>query len=511
MYSFTAGTGSTLITSADGNYNKDITGPVDIKGLNDEKILISKPGFSLTMALDEIEDIGGDAPAGTVTEVIAQLRTVFPNAGTTAKTTVQQIIDYSAILHYDLTNPANYTTAGGKLLTVVDLSGQGNNATYTGGAVDFYANGGPNNKPYASKLYPNAGLVKTSPLTIYAIVKTPTLNHGTAIYTYDTAGGGYGLSINKSGSRPYRPFLRIYTGVTPYYFDTVNGSNAQVRTDWQLIKIQLVDSTHCSIESNDEITQTIFGAPAGASISTTIAKVETLCNELIIFNDRIDAATDLEIRKLLIAKHKIVSPDKMMFAFGDSHTNHVMSGTNPGDGFGSYIQRMNDLTGFKIYNFAGNGSVVNINSYPQTITLNLTDYSLKYGKEKFKNMWVQFQYGTNDSAVLPSGTPTMTIARKKAAYKACIQSFIDAGFTKSKLIICTPPYSTGAYVLGNLASIRTMVQEIATEMGITLCDFYGAMVTAGLNCGTVTGGDNIHGDNAIHLCLYNTLVAITGT
>ena len=80
MFFFTPGNSSCVIVG-DDNYYKDITGPVDIKKISADQILISKPGFSLQVNTADIDDINGDSPAGTTEEIISQLRAVFPNAG----------------------------------------------------------------------------------------------------------------------------------------------------------------------------------------------------------------------------------------------------------------------------------------------------------------------------------------------------------------------------------------------------------------------------------------------
>lgn len=106
LYTFTPGDGSCLITSDDGTYNKDITGPMDIKKLSDNKILLSKPGFSLIISVtDEIGAIDGAAAAGTIAGVIAQLRAVFPNAGAA---TVPGLDEYSRLFKNHYVTPQNY-------------------------------------------------------------------------------------------------------------------------------------------------------------------------------------------------------------------------------------------------------------------------------------------------------------------------------------------------------------------------------------------------------------------
>jgi lysophospholipase L1-like esterase len=75
----------------------------------------------------------------------------------------------------------------------------------------------------------------------------------------------------------------------------------------------------------------------------------------------------------------------------------------------------------------------------------------------------------------------------------------------------TPPYSTGGYVAGNLATVRTLITEIKNELGANLIDWSQLMIDAGLDAATLVGGDGIHVNDACHLLVYNALVGITGT
>lgn len=95
-----------------------------------------------------------------------------------------------------------------------------------------------------------------------------------------------------------------------------------------------------------------------------------------------------------------------------------------------------------------------------------------------------------------------------AYYKEYINSFLSVGFSPAKIILVTPPYSTNAYVGTKLAEIQADIQQICTDLGLTLCDWYQAMVTAGQDINTVVGGDLIHGDDAVHTTLLNTLTPL---
>jgi hypothetical protein len=107
------------------------------------------------------------------------------------------------------------------------------------------------------------------------------------------------------------------------------------------------------------------------------------------------------------------------------------------------------------------------------------------------------QYGTNDGT--SPNNPVWV-----AAYKTYIQHLIDLGVPASRIILCSPPYSTGSYA-GNLAAAMPFIAQVATDMGIQYCDFYHYTQSLGLDCGTVPGGDGIHGNATIHRAMADLL------
>jgi hypothetical protein len=124
QYTFTPGSGSCLITSDDNTVNKDITGSVDISAVSETEILITKPGFSLQFATDQIALINYQAPEATLAAIMLQLRAVFPNAGGTALSTL--VLDING-------ETFNANIQGYRPFTVIADFGDGLTKIFTGG------------------------------------------------------------------------------------------------------------------------------------------------------------------------------------------------------------------------------------------------------------------------------------------------------------------------------------------------------------------------------------------
>lgn len=424
------------------------------------------------------------------------------------------------VLIWDLADENSIILDGDRnVQTIKDKSGNGNDMVVSSStARPAYTPSTNQSKGYvtsaASKtlgvFLPN---FTSSPITIYCVIKLPSIpSGGTMIISIGTTGGTNGMQ--RFFTATSTDSMAIYTGISPNYSLFNSQPN---RTDSMLVKLVLKDENSFWIECNDE--------PPGMILDTSGNRALTIINRLLfssvngvrvsevrVFNEEISnwskvrGEKDQIIKDELIRKHSLTRAvgKPNVIIFGDSHSANVMSGTAT---LGPYNVRMQTSMNYSMLTQATSGTVVNPLPSAQGGVNNLLDHYNKYNLRKWNDFYIVFNYGTNDSTIRSFATGP-TRSEWIAYYKNYIQTFLDVGFTPSKIILVTPPYSTGAYVGTKLSEIQADIQQICTDMGLTLCDWYAAMVTATQDINTVVGGDGIHGDNAIHTTLYNTLTPL---
>jgi hypothetical protein len=423
------------------------------------------------------------------------------------------------VLIWDATDPAARIIDGtNNVQQLTDKSGNGNHMIPASSGVRpaFSSSGGGNNLPYvtvaAGKTFGRDPLIgiTTTPATLYVAFRYATIPAAASRLVY-TGPSTSGYFYQDSSTLPVTRQGLFYNSTSAPNFSVVE--YLTTRTTWQFVTLVLKDVNSNWIEINDEpigpkldsagsttfpVTRLVFGNTVNVQIS-----------EVRLFNRLLTATEDQSIKNYFKAKYNPPLPSIEAIFMGDSHTSGVMSGTST---LGSYVNRITSVGTVKCINAGASGTVINNGTHIQGGTSNLEDKYILYNKNKYSNCYATFQYGTNDAAIFgAAGAPTRP--QLKAFYKSYVESFQAAGFPNSKIIVCTPPYSTGSYVRpgGNTTcfpNIVTDTRDICTETGATLCDFYQAMITAGLDCSTVVGGDGIHGDNAIHTVLYNTLTPL---
>lgn len=422
------------------------------------------------------------------------------------------------IIIWDVTNASSVTQSGGLLSGLTNTgSGSSNDISIAANKPSYFATGGSNNQAYAKMNTAGAGFGvapiggSTGTMIIYMMVRMPTMGLGDdtnrVFYNFT---GSQGLYFTATATSK---FLRLYLFPAggPYSYP----SYATVRPGtWMMLKVTQ-DVSEASIKVNDEYTEPYN--VSGATQSFTRLQLDSWPNieisEVRVFNQFLSVANDQNLKNYFLGKYNIQKPTYSMFFFGDSHTAGVQSGSNPGDGLGSYVNRVSNA-GVIAFNWGSISTVVDPGTTGRAPGSNLSDLYQLFYSSKYNNTIITFQYGTNDALIF-GGTGALTRAQTKASYKAIIQTFIDRGWPLSKLIICTPPFSTGSYVRpgGNTTVFPNFVTDaiaIGAELGIPVADFYGALQTAGYDCSTVTGGDGINMDNAGHLICYNTLKAVAG-
>lgn len=497
------GTDEIIIHSIqDGPYAQSKTGDI---------VLTINGGVNCEISSGDTLKINGSEVVGTLQQKTTQLRQTLSPFFVNALVSGGEVDSITGqMFAYDLTDQKRTVVVSNTLAHVYD-SLSNLDMPIASNRPAFFTSGGPNNLPYveiaSGKYFQIAPPVTSSPMSIYAVLKLPALTNDARMFTIGADGNGPVIYNNKQAtSNLNHPNVRLYTAVSPFYGPEVNSAT---RLDWMLVKVVLKDSNSLWFEVNDEVYDRKIDTAGGSALTIDnliFSKMPGLkLSELRVFNRVLSESDDQIIKSYFVKKFNLQTPEKLMLALGDSHTAGIMAGTSVNNG--SYMQRFIG-TSWKCVNRGYSGSVVNSFTYNQAAGGNLYDVHVLFNKPKYNKTYVSFQYGTNDAAIhTANGTVWATW---KADYKKYIQTFLSAGFSANKLIICTPPYSTGTYVAGKLGTVATMIREIASELGIMLCDFYAAMQSSGLDCNTVIGGDGIHGDNAVHQKLYETLIAITG-
>lgn len=419
------------------------------------------------------------------------------------------------VLIWDATDPAARIIDGSNnVQQLTDKSGNGNHMIPASAGVrpPFSSSGGANNLPYVTltsgKTFGLTPLlnITTTPATMYIVFKYPSTPAVNARLVF-TGASTSGYFYQDGGVPASRQGLFYNSTASPFFSQVEYLTN---RTTWQFVALVLKDVDSNWIEVNDEpigFKLDNSGAVTFGVTQVTFSITNLQVSEVRLFNRVLSVAEDQQMKTYLKNKYQPPIPTIEAVFMGDSHTIGVMSGTQT---LGPYVSRLINVGTVRIVNVGVSGTVVNNGTNVQGGTNNLEDKYVLYNKSKYANCYAIFQYGTNDAALFgAAGFPTPS--EIKAFYKSYIESFQAAGFPNSKIIVCTPPFSTGSYVrpAGNTTVFPNFAQDardICTETGVTLCDFYQAMVDAGQDCNTVVGGDLIHGDNAIHTTLYDTIL-----
>lgn len=426
------------------------------------------------------------------------------------------------VLIWDATNPSGIIVDGSNnVQQLTDLSGNGNNMIPASSGVrpPYSATGGSNNLPYITytsgktlgitSISYNSSTFNSSPYTMYAVVKCPSIPaDGSVMFKFGTFPAIQRVATLGSDG------WRMYMQVSPFYSLSVDPGPS--RTDWMLIKIVVKDGDSFWYSVNDEPMvrprDSALGAPFTLLDAVSFTSFINLrFAEVRIFSEALHDGNgytnskDNVIKNYFINKYGLTRPvgQKNVLIFGDSHSFGVMSGT--GNVLGTYVYRMETAHTYNITNMAVSSTVVQ-NSPPGTF--NMANLYPDFVKSKWSDYNLVLAYGTNDANLRGFGVG-LTQSQWIAAYKSYIQDFINAGFSPSKIIICTPVYSTSTVINNTkLSEVVGDIRQIAIDMNLTLCDVYQAMINAGQDINTIPGTDGIHGNDAVHTTWLNTLTPL---
>lgn len=387
-----------------------------------------------------------------------------------------------------------------KFLSGKDLSGVSNPV--------LFLSGGSNDKPYiklsgGSSLDATTPPITTTPADIWMVIRTPSIS-ANSIFNVAFNSGFNGLKyIDPTSERG----AYVYSGINPFYLEETKGTVP--RTNWMVVRIKWTDQDSLSIQINDEPIRFGLFAQNGISSAAYLFTMFQLVypnmeiSEIRLFSSLLSDNDADSLKSYLMNKYGISRPSKRIIVCGDSHTVGIQSGTPVGI---PYMKSFIANTGYIISNYAASGTCA-INNNTNFDFYDFVDNLYQYADSGY---YFLINYGTNDCATASPGYGFSTWAQWKLDYKSKIQNLINSGYSPNKIILVTPPYSTGAYVAGNLSTCRTKIQEISSELGTQLIDWYQLCVDAGLDINLIPSTDGIHGNDAIHALMYNALIAITG-
>lgn len=323
------------------------------------------------------------------------------------------------------------------------------------------------------------------------------------IYSFRTASGENGLysTVNTDPSS-------VYFGHGNYDGVGQNGGNLNTGTgEWQLVKAVFRGSNNNYVTKNKQGSMQYANSPEGigagspSNLGSEFIRLRYWndswkVSEVVLIKGESTLINDASIKAYLMSKYQIPTR-KLLVMFGDSHTAGLTSGTT---GRGYYLITAKDKA-YDVMNMGINSTVAYpLGGFGGQTGKNLSDLYNVFDKYIIDNpdAYVIFQYGTNDGTS-PSNSAWVT------SYKNSIQHFIDLGVPTSKIIICSPPYTTNPTYSANVATATTVISGIATDKGIQFCDFYSYLQGLGLDCYTVPSGDGIHGNATIHNAMATLL------
>lgn len=392
----------------------------------------------------------------------------------------------------------NIVLSGSDVVSWNDKYGSGDNFAFAANRPVYAATGGPSGGPIITKptgrnLKLGSAPIVGSPYSIYAVVRTPTIITASPLIFTGTRSGSTGFRYVDATSS------YIYLGEGVFYGRTHYDVQ---RTGWMLLCMRVQDNNSIWVEINDEPVA-YFKQDAGGSTQTTILDLGTEYNGIEIAEIRLvpsilSEADNATVKQFLVAQYGLTMPANKVILFGDSHADGVQSGSPTGTPFRTNM--LADTPGLSLVRNSANGKcAANANG-----TGNFFQIADLYALSKWNAYKVVLCYGTNDCATASGGYGWTSWANWKAIYKTNIQKFINAGWDPADICILTPPYSTNAWLAGNLTTVKDLIKEIATELSLTLIDWWQLCVNDSHDISAL-GGDGIHGNNATHAYIRTAL------
>ena len=185
-------------------------------------------------------------------------------------------------------------------------------------------------------------------------------------------------------------------------------------------------------------------------------------------------AIDLQVRNKLYNMYGMASDNaaEWVAGFGDSNT--------VGTGSVSYLRTLAPLLGVADANVGIYGSLCTaVNA-----TSGVTRYTTQLISRPYTD-YVVIQYGTNDISA------SVSAATYAAALSTIVTGLISAGYTASKICLCSCPYQRSGANATALDNYRTEILAIATANGTKYFDLLQYMRDNGGDS-LLVAADNVH-------------------
>ena len=187
-------------------------------------------------------------------------------------------------------------------------------------------------------------------------------------------------------------------------------------------------------------------------------------------------AIDLQVRNNLYSIYNMASDNASEWVAGFGDSNTVATGT----GVTSYLRTLSASLGVADANIGISGS--------RCTALDASSGIARYQTQLISRPYTDYvviQYGTND--VLAS----ISAATFATALSTIVTGLISAGYTASKICLCSIPYQRSGANATRLDDYRTQIQNIATTHGTKYFDLLQYMRDNGGDS-LLVAADNVH-------------------
>lgn len=393
---------------------------------------------------------------------------------------------------WDVSDAANISISGGSLVQLNDKSGNGRNlntADITLSLPTYSASGGPNNLPYIqfdgthNLVYASANIFV--PVIVYMLMRITSLtksllggDYRKSICTF--SGRQVGIVMDDSPSIGYAPWIYVNGSYNNNPMSYSNGQNM----NWQVMTADFLSASPAitPLRFNNEppgITCLNYAGQSGVldlQFGASGFTAQYQLTECIIVGTSISQADDNAIRQYLLSKGSIAVKPQLR-CYGDSLTAGFC---DPSQNW-PYLVCANK--GLDIVNYGFGGTIVFPNNGSSGVAgQNFVDvYNNEFAYGPYEGQYGVFFFGVND--VNQGGINSAW----KTTYQGYLQSLIDRGYDRSKMILVTPP-STTANAAGR-ATLNTYIADIATALSI---NHYDAFTDFNNNGGDSLFSDTLH-------------------
>lgn len=390
---------------------------------------------------------------------------------------------------WDITNYASLTLSSNKIVTVNDLTGNGNHITQATDSKRFTynANGGSNNLPYAGTSVGKslvASISLSQPYTLLYVIKQNTWTDLHCLFHF--AASGYNGVYQKNSaffSGLTKPTVTLASGTS---FSSAFINNFTLG-EWSLggfvqngndaISVynkNISQSPYLKLTGTANITQFAVGSP-----SLTVADFGF--HEAVLYNRSLTYNEIYQILTYWAYKYRILETKKNVVTLGDS----ISSGYSATNIWG-YAEQFSEYI----------GGYLDMNALSGMTSDFVKTQIDAFGKYKDKNAYILLQAGAND------GTTGANLSNFEANWRYILTYLIAHGQNRNKIILVSkPPFRDALNAMDNFQ--LTLLPSLAVEFGVKWVD----------NITPMTGhpeyyNDTVHPNSAGHTLMFNNIVAV---